>query len=95
MSFAMPSGFNLSNLPVPNDNSIKIDYIEKQKFIVIRFSGFASDSNFQEYEEVLVKQIKAAKINVDLTTSIRAYYDKPWTLPFWKRNELLFKLTTS
>jgi len=92
MSFAMPADFNEENLPKPNDENIKIENIENQRFIAITFSGRSSDDNFEEYQEILVKKIKLENIKADLQNTIRAYYNHPWTLPFFKRNEVLFKL---
>ena len=92
MSFAMPTDFNKENLPKPNDRNIKIENIENQRFISITFSGRSSDDNFEEYQEILVKKIKEENIKADLENPIRAYYNHPWTLPFLKRNEVLFKL---
>lgn len=92
MSFVMPDKFDENNLPNPNNPKIKINFIKDQKFIVIRFSGFASDDNFDEKQEILEKIIAKKNLKADLQTPIRAYYNRPWTLPFLKRNELLFKL---
>jgi hypothetical protein len=38
MSFAMSTDFNKENLPKPNDENIKIENIENQRFIAITFS---------------------------------------------------------
>ena len=92
MSFAMPFDFNQENLPKPNDKNIKIENIENQRFIVITFSGRSSDKNFKKYQEILVKKIKEENIKADLENPIKAYYNHPWTLPSFKRNEILFKL---
>ncbi len=92
MSFAMPEGFDPSNLPKPNDKNIKIKHIKDQRLIAITFSGRSSDENFAEYQAILVKTIQSKHIKADLTNPIRAYYNHPWTLPFLKRNEVLFQL---
>jgi hypothetical protein len=92
MSFVMPAKFNEKNIPQPNNPKIKINLIQNQKFIAIKFSGFASDNNFKENQEILEQIIKKKQINANLDLPIRAYYNRPWSLPFLKRNELLFKL---
>lgn len=88
----MPTDFKESNLPKPTDKNIKIENIKNQRFIAITFSGRSNDGNFGEYQEILVKKIKLENIKADLENPIRAYYNHPWTLPFFKRNEVLFKL---
>lgn len=95
MSFVMPAKFNEKNLPKPNNPNVKINLIKNEQFIVIRFSGFASDSNFAENQEILEKTIQEQRLKVDLTKPIRAYYNRPWTLPFLKRNELLFRIKST
>ena len=92
LSFAMPEEFNYSNLPMPNDKSINIENIEKQKFIVIRFSGNSGSKNFAKHREILIKKIKEENINADLTSGINAYYNSPLALPPFRRNEILFRL---
>lgn len=92
MSFVMPSKFNESNLPKPNNPNVKINIMKNQKFIAIRFSGFASDDNFDEQQEILENIIAKNNISANLDIPIRAYYNRPWSLPFLKRNEILFKI---
>ena len=92
MSFVMPDRFNNNNLPKPKNKNIKIESLKNAKFIAIRFSGRAIDKNFSKYQQILEKVIEENNIKVDLTTPINAYYNAPWTIPFFKRNEVLFKL---
>ena len=92
MSFIMPKNFDLSNLPIPNDKNIKIRSIKNQKFIAIRFSGSSSDKNFKKYQAILVKKINELGLDADLEKPIKAYYNQPLTLPFLKRNEILYHL---
>jgi len=92
MSFVMPSKFNKKNTPIPNNKNIKIEVQKDAKFIAIKFSGRAIDKNFNKYQKILEQEIKKNKIKADLKNPINAYYNSPWTLPFLKRNEVLFKL---
>jgi hypothetical protein len=92
MSFIMPGNFTKSNTPKPNNKNIKIKLLKNTKFIVIRFSGRATDKNFNKYQKILEEVIQENDIKVDLTNPINAYYNKPWTIPFFKRNEVLFRL---
>ncbi|MDA0902598.1 MAG: heme-binding protein, partial [Proteobacteria bacterium] len=66
--------------------------IEDKKFIAIRFSGRAIDANFEKHKQILLQKIAQEKLDADLDNPIRAYYNNPWTLPFLKRNEVLFAL---
>lgn len=92
MSFVMPDIFNENNLPKPKNKNVKIEYIKNTKFIAIRFSGRAIDKNFSKYQKILEKVIAKNNIKADLSNPINAYYNSPWTIPFFKRNEVLFEL---
>jgi hypothetical protein len=93
MSFVMPGIFNQNNMPQPTNKNIKIKSFKNSKFIVIEFSGRATDSNFKKYKSELEQAIKENEIRgADLLNPINAYYNSPWTLPFLKRNEVLLKL---
>lgn len=92
MSFAMPCKFSEDTLPKPNNQDIKIKSLENQKFIAIRFSGRSTIKNFNKYQKILEEKIAEKNIKVDLSNPIRAYYNPPWTIPFFKRNEVLFKV---
>ena len=94
MSFVMPAEFKVSDLPRPNNTNIEFEIIEDAKFIAIRFSGRSTDENFAKYQKILEEDIKKHDISADLTKPINAYYNSPWTLPFLKRNEVLFPMYT-
>ena len=92
MSFVMPGRFNKDNLPKPKNKNIRIELLKNTKFIAIRFSGRATDKNFSKYQKILEQSIEENNLEADLTNPINAYYNSPWTLPFFKRNEVLFRL---
>jgi hypothetical protein len=89
MSFAMPQGSTLKNLPKPNNNAIKMHLMQHKKYMVINFSGRAIDDNFDHYQSVLLDFVHQKKMRI-ITTQVpmRALYNSPWTLPFFKRNEV-------
>jgi len=92
MSFVMPDSFAKGSTPKPNNKNIKIELLKNTKFIVIRFSGRSVDKNFNKYQKILESAIKENGLNADLENQINAYYNAPWTLPFFKRNEVLLRL---
>lgn len=92
MSFVLPQKFNKEKLPQPNNKNIKIEELINNKFIVLRFSGRANLRNFTKYQKILENFIVTKEINAEIDKPIKAYYNTPWTLPFLKRNEILFRL---
>jgi hypothetical protein len=91
-SFVMPDIFNKDNIPKPNNKNIKIEFLKNTKFIAIKFSGRSTDKNFNKYQKILENSVEKNGFKVDLKKPIKAYYNSPWTIPFFKRNEVLFEL---
>jgi len=89
MTFMMPSKYKIDDLPTPNDPRIKFEEIPAKSVAVIRFSGSRSEkANADKAAELL--QWIAAKGEYEVDGSMRsAGYDPPWTLPPFRRNEML------
>jgi SOUL heme-binding protein len=58
MSFVMPSSYNESNLPKPNDPNVIIKSTADEYVAAIRFGGYASDKNLKFYSEKLQNLLK-------------------------------------
>ena len=91
VSFIMPNEFTLETLPQPNNKSIKILSLPKEKYAVIVFSGLVRESSYLEKEKLLNQFIKEKKLKTSGEIKI-ARYNPPWTLPFFRRNELMLKV---
>ena len=91
VSFIMPNDFTLETLPKPNNKDIKISSIPKEKFAVIVFSGLVRESSYHEKETLLNQFIEEKKLKTSGEIKI-ARYNPPWTLPFFRRNELMIKV---
>ena len=88
MTFSMPSRYTLENLPKPTNKNINISEVNESKMAAIRFRGFMSDSNFSKNETELREWLD--KMGFEHSNDfIRAGYNPPWTLPFFRRNEVL------
>ena len=91
VSFIMPNEFTLETLPKPNNKNIKILSLPKEKYAVIVFSGLVRESSYQEKETLLNQFIEEKKLKTSGEIKI-ARYNPPWTLPFFRRNELMIKI---
>ena len=60
-------------------------------FAAITYSGRASDKNFLKHKKILENKLKEDKISI-LSSPIRATYNSPFTLPFLRRNEVMFEI---
>jgi SOUL heme-binding protein len=53
MAFVMPSGYDETNLPKPNDPSVKIKKTDVEYAAALRFGGFASDETIARHSKQL------------------------------------------
>ena len=91
VSFIMPKKYTLNTLPKPNDKNIKIFSLPAEKYAVIAFSGLVRELSYNKQAKLLYNFIK----NKNLTTLGPlqiARYNPPWTLPFFRRNELMIRI---
>ena len=58
MSFVMPSVYNESNLPKPNDPKVIIKNTSEEYVAVLQFGGFASDDDLKFYSGKLQNLLK-------------------------------------
>ena len=91
VSFVMPKEYSIKTLPKPNNKDIKIIRQPKEKYAVIVFSGLVSDSNYKEQSVLLNTFINDSNLKKIGHLQI-ARYNPPWTLPFFRRNELMVKI---
>ena len=77
--------------PIPTNSDIEIILMEEGYFAVIRYSGRSSDKNFVKYTEILREKLLEDKISIN-GSAIKATYNPPWTLPLFRRNEVMFNV---
>ena len=91
VNFVMPKEYKLDSLPRPNNELVKIIEIPKEKYAVIVFSGLVRHSSYSEKAQLLNDFIMANNLT-QLEAIKIARYNPPWTLPFFRRNELMAKI---
>ena len=62
MSFVMPSTYNPSNLPKPNDNGVIIETVPDVTVAAIKFGGYASSEDIEINKQRLIKALEENKI---------------------------------
>ena len=92
MQFFLPSNFTKNNAPTPTDNELKLVNIEQGYFAVIKYSGRITDKNYDKHKNLLKDLLIKDNVEI-LSTAIRATYNGPFTLPFLRRNEVMFRIT--
>ena len=89
--FVMPKQYTLASLPKPNNPNIKIYETAAKRYAVIRFTWSTTNANVSKHEKLLRDFVVANAIKTK-PQAIYAYYDPPWTLPFFRRNEVMLEL---
>ena len=91
INFIMPQEYSLDTLPKPNNFQVNIIEVPKEKYAVIVFSGLVRESSYAEKAELLSSYIEENGLKQQGTIKI-ARYNPPWTLPFFRRNELMVRI---
>jgi effector-binding domain-containing protein len=89
--FVMPAGYTLESLPKPGNQAVRLIPVPARKIVVIRFSGFNTDTNINSHREKLLRYIADHRLSV-VGPATTAFYNPPWTLPFLRRNEIMFEM---
>lgn len=88
MHFVMPSHYTLSTLPKPNNPAVRLREVPARIWAVLRYSGFNTQASIQERTDELLAWLAARNIRTVGSPQL-ARYNPPWTLPVFRRNEIL------
>lgn len=89
--FIMPGSWSLETLPAPDDARATLKPVPAKRMLAIRFSGLAGDDAIAEKIEELRKYASSHAL-VTVGEPLLAFYNPSWTLPFFRRNEVMFEL---
>jgi hypothetical protein len=91
IQFAMPARYSLETLPRPNDPQVLLRQEPARRQAVVVFSGLAGEERVRKASAELRAWL-AAKGLEPIGPIRLARYDPPWTLPFWRRNEVMVEV---
>jgi len=91
MQFFLPKKYTKETAPRPKDSRVNIIDLPAAYYAVISYSGFASEGNFQKHHRELKNELDESGITVS-GPPIKATYNSPFTLPFFRRNEAMYPL---
>ena len=90
--FVMPSQYSMSSIPKPRNPEVTLREVPAKLFVVISFSGFTTVAKIQQKTDAALAWVKAGKYTAVGAPQL-ARYDPPWTLPMWRRNEVMVEIT--
>ena len=91
MQFYLPSKFTINTAPKPTNRKVSLVVLEGDIYAVIKYSGRATDKNFQKHYKELKEYLITDNINF-VEPAIKATFDGPFTLPILRRNEVMMKI---
>ena len=91
INFVMPSQYTLANIPKPKNNAVSLREVPSKYFIVHKYSGFNTVSRVQTKTDETVEWAIKRSYKM-LGTPQLSRYDPPWTLPMFRRNEIMLEI---
>jgi len=92
MSFVMPGGKTLQEMPEPLDIRVQLSTLPPREIAVIRFRGYARGDDVQAVKTRLLDGLKKAGLETRGVPMLMRY-NAPWTPGFLRRNEVGIEVT--
>ena len=91
MQFYLPSKFTIKNAPQPTNERVNLIIIKGGVYAVISYSGRLTNRNYSKHYKQITNQLNKDNIEF-IEPAIRATYNGPFTLPIFRRNEIMMKI---
>lgn len=91
MQFFLPSKFTLENAPQPTNERVNLVMIKKDIYAVISYSGRLTNQNYFKNYKKLINHLTKDGLDF-IEPAIRATFNGPFTLPIFRRNEIMIKI---
>ena len=88
IQFFMPKQYTLATLPVPNDPAVELVAVPPRTMAVLRFSGGIGADAVAAKGDALQAALAGSAWEPSGTVAAW-FYDPPWTLPPFRRNEVV------
>jgi hypothetical protein len=91
VSFVMPSQYTRKTIPKPKNKAVSLREVPEKYVVVLKYSGFNSAAKVQRLSDETLAWGKAQGLKI-LGQPQLARYDPPWTLPMFRRNEIMLEV---
>lgn len=91
MSFVMPQNFTRQSTPEPTSPDIWVSEVSNLSVAAITFSGTLSEDNKQQHTKRLKDWVAEQNLQIQ-GEAMTAAYNGPFTLPMFRRNEVLIEV---
>ncbi len=89
--FNIPKNWTMETLPAPNDTRVRLVRVPGKRMVAIRFTWRATESLIAAKTAELRKYVLEEKL-VTVGEPLLAFYNPPWTLPFFRETRLCSSL---
>ena len=90
----LPRRYRMSVLPRPNNPAVTVRDVPAKRYAVVKFSGLTGAEKLQQKTAQLFGWLNEKKYPLIGLPQL-ARYDPPWTLPFFRRNEVMVEIDAS
>lgn len=85
--FFLPAGTSMEELPEPDDPAVRLVCVPAETFAVQRFSGDRGSHAVEAHTAQLLEAVR--QLGYEPAAAPQAwFYDPPWTIPLFRRNEV-------
>jgi hypothetical protein len=91
IAFVMPRGSRIDDLPMPASSAVTLREVPSHAVAAVTFSGVPSDEAITDKCAALEAALRRDNRTID-SGPIIALYNPPWTPPFMRRNEVMFRI---
>jgi len=89
VTFTMPSGKRMEDMPIPKDDRVKLRWRAPENFAALRFRGHVGRSSLDDQKRELLARVERHGYVTTGPVTV-AIYDPPlWVLPPFRRNEVV------
>jgi hypothetical protein len=92
VDFVMPGQFTIDNIPKPKNPAVQLREVPGKTFVVHKFTGLNTLSRVQRKTDEMMEWSNHKGYKTVGAPQL-ARYDPPWTLPMFRRNEIMIEIT--
>jgi hypothetical protein len=90
--FVMPSQYTLANIPKPKNDAVTLKEVPGKTYAAHTYSGFNTLARVQSKINDTLEWAQRKSLKVIGSPQL-SRYDPPWTLPMFRRNEILLEVS--
>lgn len=89
--FVMPAQYTLASIPKPVNEAVMLKEIPGKYFVVHPYAGLNTLARVQDKTELTLQWAKDKSLTAIGAPKL-SRYDPPWTLPMFRRNEIMLEI---